>query len=298
MPHAEIIVLQEINGSIGRSRGLQAPEFKSKNPTAFRPGSGVRTQRGQRRLTRSHLLCEIGAMPYKGKIELAGERKIRLRNKPHYRLAHWPIWIWVFFLAPGPLTFSLFDRGFHWVNWAWLAAVLIGTGIAGVFGQLPGVEPAPYILRFDEDKPNPLYRRVCYTFAWNAVLNFALLNMAGLAYAVVTGVWRLKQIYLYAYSPLCAVILLLGIVGKLPRVGPSTKGEGTERRYFYGSVWAVTAAQTVLLILWKTLPATRAGSLIKLVVFVGVLAIMGFAAARGVLPRTRPILPGELMVSD
>ncbi len=101
--------------------------------------------------------------------------------------------------------------------------VLIGTGIAGVFGQLPGVEPAPYILRFDEDKPNPLYRRVCYTFAWNAMLNFALLNMAGLAYAVVTGVWRLKQIYLYSYSPLCAFILLLGIVGKLPRVGPSTK---------------------------------------------------------------------------
>jgi hypothetical protein len=241
-------------------------------------------------------------MSYSGKIEYAGERRIRNKNKPYYRLAHWPIWIWVFFLAPGPLTFSLFDRGFHWVNWAWLAAVLIGTGIAGLFGQLPGVEPAPYILRFDEDKPNPLYRRVCYTFAWNAVLNFALLNMAGLAYAMVTDVWRLKQIYLYSYSPLCAVILLLGMVGKLPRVGPSTKGEGIERRYFYGSVWAVTAAQTVLLILWKTLPssiaATRTGSLIKLVVFVGVLAIMGFAASRGVLPRTRPILPGELMVSD
>ncbi len=101
----------------------------------------------------------------------------------YYRFAHWPIWIWVFFLAPGPLTFSLFSRGFHWLNWAWLAAVLIGTGIAGYYGQLPGVEPAPYILRFDEDKPNPLYRRVCYTFAWNAALNFALLNMAGLAYA-------------------------------------------------------------------------------------------------------------------
>src|SRR5438034_7383788 len=31
--------------------------------------------------------------------------------KTTYRLAHWPIWIWVFFLAPGPLTFQLFaDR--------------------------------------------------------------------------------------------------------------------------------------------------------------------------------------------
>ena len=237
-------------------------------------------------------------MPYSGKLEYAGERKIRIKNKPHYRLAHWPIWIWVFFLAPGPLTFSLFAGGFHWFNWAWLAVVLVGTGIAGLFGQLPGVEPAPYILRFDEDKPNPLYRRVCYTFAWNAVLNFALLNLASLIYAVATGVWRMKQIYFYAYSPLCALILLLGIIGKLPRVGPSTKGEGTERRYFYGSVWAVTAAQTVLLILWKTLPETRAGSLIKLVAFVAVLALMGLAASRGMLPRTRPILPGELMVSD
>ena len=241
-------------------------------------------------------------MGYSGKLEYAAERKIRLHNKPWYRLAHWPIWIWVYFLAPGPLTFVLFAHGFGAWNEAWLVAVLMGTGIAGIYGQLPGVEPAPYILRFDEDKPNPLYRRVCYTFAWNAVLNFALLNMAGLVYAVVTGFWRLKQIYLYAYSPLCAFILFLGIVGKLPRVGLSTKGEGAERRYFYGSVWAVTAAQTVLLILWKTLPpsisATRTGSLIKLLAFTGVLALMGLAARRGLLPRTRPIVPGELMIAD
>ena len=122
-------------------------------------------------------------MPYSGKVEYAHERKIRERNTRLYRLAHWPIWIWVFFLAPGPLTFSLFARGFHWGNWAWLAAVLIGTGIAVFCGKLPGCEPRPYILRFDEDKPNPLYRRVCYTFAWNAVLSFALLNLAGLAIA-------------------------------------------------------------------------------------------------------------------
>jgi hypothetical protein len=237
-------------------------------------------------------------MQYNGKVEYARERKIRERNTRLYRLAHWPIWIWVYFLAPGPLTFRLFDRGFHWANWAWLAAVLIGTGIAGLAAQLPGCEHRPYILRFDEDKPNPLYRKVCYTFAWNAVLNFALLNFAGLLIAVVTGVWRLKQIYEYAYSPLCAVILLLGILGWLPRVGSSTQGEGIERRYFYGSVWAVTVAQTVLLILWKTLPETRSGSLVKLVAFVGILAIMGFFASRGILPRTRPILPGEVMVSD
>jgi hypothetical protein len=111
----------------------------------------------------------------------------------------------------------------------------------------------------------------------------------------MTGVWHLKQIYLYTYSPLCALILLMGILGKLPRVGPSTKGEGIERRYFYGSVWAVTAAQTVLLVLWKILPETHAGNLMKLVAFVGALAVMGVAASRGLLPRTRPILPGDVI---
>jgi hypothetical protein len=231
-------------------------------------------------------------------LEYAEERKIRERNKRWYRLVHWPIWIWVFFLAPGPLTFSLFAHGFNRWNFLWLAAVLICTGTAGYYGQLPGVEPRPYILRFDEDKPNPLYRRVCYTFAWNAVLNFTLLNLTGLAIAAFTGGWYLKQVFDYAYLPLCVLILLLGAAGWLPRVGRSTKGEGTERRYFYGTVWAATAAQTVLLILWKTLPNTQSASQIKLAVFAGVLAIMGILAYNGKLLRTRPIVPGEIMVSD
>ncbi len=235
-------------------------------------------------------------MGYAGKVEYAHARKIRERNKPYYRLAHWPIWIWVFFLAPGPLTFSLFARGFGWANSAWLAAVLVGTGIAGLRAQLPGVEHRPYILRFDEDKPNPLYRRICYTFAWNAVLNFALLNLAGLLIAVVTGVWYMKQLYHYGYLPLCVIILMLGAFGRLPRVGPRTRYEGTERRYFYGSVWAVTAAQTVLFILWKTLPHTRTAAVVKLVVYLAVLAFMGLQAYQGKLYRTRPIVPGDVMV--
>ena len=223
---------------------------------------------------------------------------MRTRNTRVYRTCHWPIWIFVFFLAPGPLTFSLFAHGFSLGNSLWLGAVLVGTGIALVRGKVPGGEPGPYILRFDEDKPNPLYRRVCYTFAWNAVLNYALMNMAGLAIAAITGVWRMKQVYYYGYLPLAAVILLLGVLGKLPRVEPSTRHEGMHRRYFYGSVWAVTAAQTVLLVLWKVLPQTQATSAIKLGGFVAVLALVGLIAAHGVLPRTRPILPGEVMISD
>jgi hypothetical protein len=237
-------------------------------------------------------------MQYSGKVEFAQERKLRERNTRLYRLAHWPIWIWVFFLAPGPLTFSLFAHGFGRGNLIWLVAVLAGTAVAGLRGKLPGAEPRPYILRFDEDRPNPLYRRVCYTFAWNAVLSFALLNLTALAIAAATGVWYMSQIYHYAYPPLCAAILLLGALGRLPRVGPSTRGEGTERRYFYGSVWAVTAAQTLLLALWKTLPHSQSATLAKLLVFVATLLFMGRLAYHGRLYRTRPIIPGELMVSD
>jgi hypothetical protein len=235
-------------------------------------------------------------MQYRGKVEFAQQRKIRERNTRIYRLCHWPIWIWVFFLAPGPLTFSLFAHGFTRANALWLAAVLIGTGIAGLRGKLPGAEPRPYILRFDEDRPNPLYRRVCYTFAWSAVLTFALLNLAGLVGSAVTGVWYMSQLYTYAYFPLCALILTLGALGKLPRVGPSTRTEGMERRYFYGSVWAVTAAQTLLLVLWKTVPRTETGNIAKLAAYLAALAFMGWLSAQGKLYRTRPILPGEVMV--
>ena len=202
------------------------------------------------------------------------------------------------FSRRGRLTFTLFAHGFGIGNLAWLLLVLVGTGIAAIRGKLPGSEPRPYILRFDEDKPNPLYRRVCYTFAWNAVLSFALLNLSGLIVAAVAGKWYMQQIYHHAYLPLCAFILLLGAIGRLPRVGPSTRGEGSERRYFYGSVWAVTVAQTMLLVLWKILPQTQGTSVIKLIVFVGALFAMGVGAYRGVLPRTRPILPGESMVAD
>src|SRR5688572_31527014 len=87
------------------------------------------------------------------RVEFASDRRIRLKNKTSYRLAHWPIWIWVFFIAPGPLTFDLFERGFERRMFLWLGFVMVGTGIAGLRGKLPGVEPAPYIIRFTEDRP-------------------------------------------------------------------------------------------------------------------------------------------------
>ena len=232
------------------------------------------------------------------KIEFAHQRKLRDRNKILYRIAHWPIWIWVFFVSPGPSTFDLFSQGFDRRRATWLGLVLIGTGIAALRGRLPGVEAAPYIIRFVEDKPNPLYRRVCYTFAWNVVINYAILNFAGLIVAVATGRWYLKQIYDYGYFPIAIAIWTSGALGLLPRVKASTQGEGHERRYFYGSVWAVCIAQPVAGILWKTLPRTREADIVKLVVFAGILAVAGRLAQKGHLPRTRRIVPGELAISD
>ena len=231
-------------------------------------------------------------------IELASRRKIRDRNKLSYRVAHWPIWVWVFFIAPGPLTFDLFERGFDVRMGAWLGVVLLGTGIAGARGRLPGVEPRPYIIRFTEDKPNPLYRRVCYTFAWSAVITFALLHITGLVVAVGTGEWYMRQLYDRGYFPIAIAILLLGAAGQLPRVKASTKGEGHERRYFYGSVWAVCIAQPILWLAWTSLPTGRAADAVKLTVFLATMMVIGQLARRGRLPRTRPIVPGELAVSD
>ena len=231
-------------------------------------------------------------------VERDTDRKIRHRNKLYYRVNHWPIWIFVFFIAPGPMTFNLFARGLDPAMALWLGVVLVGTGIAGMRGRLPGCEPAPYIIRFTEDRPNPLYRRICYTMAWSEAITFAVLNITGLVYAIATGAWRLRQIYEVAYFPLAGAIWALGFMGLLPRVKPSTKGEGHERRYFYGSVWAVCIAQPILWLMWKVLPQTRGAEAIKLVIFVGILIWVGNLARRGLLPRTRPIVPGELAVSD
>ena len=165
-------------------------------------------------------------------------------------------------------------------------------------GRLPGVEPRPYIIRFTEDRPNPLYRRICYTLAWSEVIAFALLNITGLLMAIVTGTWRLRQIYDVAYFPIVVTMWLLGAFGQLPRVKASTQGEGHERRYFYGSVWAVAIAQPALWLLWKLLPRSTTADMIKLMVFVGILAYVGNMARLGLLPRTRPIVPGELAISD
>ena len=60
-------------------------------------------------------------------VELDTERKIRHRNKLYYRFNHWPVWIWAFFILPGPLTFRLFEHGFDSRALLWLGVVVLGT---------------------------------------------------------------------------------------------------------------------------------------------------------------------------
>ena len=82
-------------------------------------------------------------------IEYASQRKIRERNKLYYRVNHWPIWIFVFFIAPGPLTFDFFAHGFDSRMAAWLGleaaelsagetVLLIGAGggVGGAAAQI------------------------------------------------------------------------------------------------------------------------------------------------------------------
>ena len=231
-------------------------------------------------------------------VELASERRLRTRNKVHYRLLHWPVWIWVFFIAAGPITASIFaGRPSRWTL-AWLTVVVAGTGLAGLLGRLPGVEAAPYILRFGDDHPNPLYRRVCYTMAWSVIVAFAAVNIVGPVDALINGRWRMLEIYDALFFPITAAVWILGGLGRLPRAGRSTKDEGLDRRYFYGSVWAVTVGQVVLLVLWQTLPVTPIADAVKLGGYLLVLTAMGLLARWGLLPRTRPILAGVVARAD
>ena len=227
----------------------------------------------------------------------AAKPRFRERNKIAYRLAHWPIWIFVFFIAPGPLTFDLLEHGFDARIVAWLSAVLLATGIAGLQGRLPGVEPKPYILRFTEDKPNPLYRRICYTAAWTDLITFAILNLSGLLYAVAAGMWRLRQIYDHAYFPLAIGLWICGAIGILPRVRPSTKGEGA-RAVTSMARSGLSAQRSQCSVCFGKLCLGRGADLTKLAAFTGILAVAAYLAYRGKLPRTRPIVPGEWAVSD
>ena len=235
---------------------------------------------------------------YGTRVEYAVTRKVRERNTLVYRVLHWPVWAWVYFLLPGPLIASLFHRGFDARVAAWIACVLAGTGLAAAFGKLPGTETRPYVMFFTEDKPNPVYRRVCYTMAWGVIAAYPAVNITGLLVAILSGRWMMHQLYATLFVPVMAAMWALGAAGRLPRTKPSVQFEGYERRVFYGAVWTVTIAQATVWGLSKALPRGRAADAAMLAAFAALMTSVGWLAYRGRLPRTRPIVPGEPITLD
>ena len=123
-------------------------------------------------------------------------------------MLHLPIWIWVFFVLPGHLTYDLYLHGPDRRHGIWLAIVVAVCIWRGFAGRLPGVEPQPYIRYYGEDQPNLPYRMVCYTAAWiDLIVPFAL-NLIGLMLSVITGKWLLADLYAYLYYPLALAIVL------------------------------------------------------------------------------------------
>jgi hypothetical protein len=210
-----------------------------------------------------------------------------------HRLEYWLLWTMVFSVAPGPLVFYRFKRNVtvrragDWPLLSWFAVVVVTTGIAGLRNRLPGVEEAPLIVDLAADKPNPFYRRFCYTFAWAAILHTTLMNLAELVVGTLTGRGAALEVYEYGYFPLAGVIFTLGLRGVSPRAKASTRGEGVERRYFYGAAWSGGISQLALGFLAALLPHKRRTYALKLLIFVPMLATFGLCAKLGLLPRTQ-----------
>ncbi len=175
----------------------------------------------------------------------------RERNKTYYRILHLPVWLWVFFILPGHLTYALYlhgpDRRHGW----WLAIVFAVCVWRGFKGRLPGVEPKPYITHYGLDQPNLGYRLVCYTAAWIDILVPFALNLVGLVIAIFTGTWVLQQLYRWLYYPFALAVVAATLLDWTPRARRSTKGEGAEKAWFYIGVWTVVPAQVAIWGAWR-----------------------------------------------
>jgi hypothetical protein len=215
----------------------------------------------------------------------------RERNKTYYRVLHLPIWLWVFFILPGHLTYALYVHGPDRRHGYWLAAVFAVCAWRGLSGRLPGVESQPYIRFYGVDQPNLPYRFVCYTAAWIDILVPHALNLAGMLFAAVTGRWILAELYGWLYYPMAVAVVIAAFLDWIPRARRSTKGEGAERAWFYIGVWTVVPAQVTAWAAWRlggglglsVLPLSR----IRLFVFFAVTFLFLILGLRARLPRTR-----------
>ncbi len=215
----------------------------------------------------------------------------RERNKRYYRVLHLPIWIWVFFILPGHLTYALYLHGPDRRHAIWLGIVLVVCILRGIAGRLPGVEPQPYVKYYGKDQKNLPYRVVCYTAAWIDLLVPFTLNFLGLVLAVATGRWHIAALYRYLYYPLALGIVLATFMDWTPRARRSTKNEGSEKAWFYVAIWTVVPTQILAWTAWRL--GSRIGwtsyelDSLRLAVFVAAFAFFFFLGFKGRLPRSQ-----------
>ncbi len=175
----------------------------------------------------------------------------RQKNKRYYRALHVPIWLWVFFVLPGNLTYALYLHGPDRRHAMWLAVVIAGCAWRGLRGRLPGVEPKPYITHYGVDLPNLPYRVVCYTAAWIALLVPFALNLIGLMIAAFRGRWVIAELYTYLYWPLALAVVGATVFDWTPRARRSTLNEGEEKAWFYTGIWTVVPSQVAAWGAWR-----------------------------------------------
>jgi hypothetical protein len=214
----------------------------------------------------------------------------RERNKGYYRVLHLPIWLWVFFILPGNLTYELYLHGPNRWHGYWLCVVAIVCFWRGWKGRLPGVEPRPYITHFGVDQPNLRYRVICYTAAWIDILVPFTLNLIGLAIASFDGRWIIGELYAWLYYPLAFAVAAGTAMDWIPRARRSTRGEGAEKAWFYVGIWSVVPAQVAAWAAWRLggrlgLPQVTL-SRFRLGVFLLVSGAFYLAGLAGRLPRT------------
>ena len=222
----------------------------------------------------------------------------RDKNKGYYRVLHVPIWLWVFFVLPGHLTYALYLNGPDRRHAVWLAVVLAACAWRGLAGRLPGVEPQPYVRYYGVDQPNLPYRMVCYTAAWIDLLVPFALNLAGLVLAVATGRWLIADLYAYGYYPLALAIVLATFLGYTPRARRSTLSEGAEKGWFYVAIWTIVPTQVGAWAAWRLgsrlnlMPQDL--NVLRLAVFLLIGMVLAFLGVKGKLPRTKRFhLAGE-----
>ncbi len=214
----------------------------------------------------------------------------RERNRIYYRIVHWPIWVWAFFILPGHLTQGLFSRGPDRRHMYWLAVVAAACGWRGILGRLPGVEPRPYVTHYGLDQPNLPYRVICYTAAWIDLLVPFSLNALALVFASFTGDWIVDQLYAWLYYPLALAVVAATFLDRTPRARRSTRNEGAERAWFYVAIWTVVPTQLAAWAAWRL--AGRIGvtgialARTRLAVFSLVAATSLLLGLKGLLPRS------------